>query len=257
MIYKEAFQRDKPEPGQLVVMSHKVYRVIELNPVPEVDWTDEDAATMRRYAPEFRDEFVPYYIVLRPVEVDSDDVKARSHDKHYRVSAGSRYRWPVYRTEHYPVCVKCHEPVPCREELGRREAEQAVAKMSRYEDPGLCPSCQEPFTRRQKTHRFTQNIEIPGGSPVTFHMRRQCFSGAYQYEERLAKLDPNYVPQLFCTGAVTNHNDGTYECTAGEKCAGPTVNHQSYQTCDCDTCRSPGGFDCHPMGWAKRRGAEG
>jgi hypothetical protein len=252
--YDRAFrQYDLPAPGSLIVNKHKVWRVIEVNPIDEPDWTDDERTHVLRHKKAFRAANTPAHIVLRPAKVTSTDVRARDHDKHYRVQRGS-LEWHVYRDEHYPICCQCGEPTPCRELLGKREAEKAIADMSRYEDPNLCPSCQEPFTRRQKTHTFTENIEIPGGPPVTYHMRGKCW-GAAEYEKKLLKLHPEMIPQLHCPGRLTNHNDGTYECTAGERCPGPTVGHEVFQSCRCESCNAKGPFHCMPMAWATRREA--
>lgn len=248
-------QWQTPESGAIIVINHEVLRVIEVNLVPEEDWTAEERQKVAVYKPEVQVKVSPAHLIARPIGITSDDVRARDFDRHYRVKAGAGYSWNVYPNEHYPVCSRCHEPMPCREENGRRQAEAAIEKMSRYENPAVCPVCLEPFTRRQKTHRFDENLEIPAGPAVTFHLRGGCFSGAYQYEKRLAKANPGYVPALFCPGFVTNHNDGTYECTAGDRCGGPGLNHEGYQSCDCGPCTASGQFDCHPMAWAIRRDA--
>jgi hypothetical protein len=240
-----------PSRGDIVVHEHKVYRVVEVRPIDESEWTVQTRQLVNVYRPELRQRFLPAHVVLRPIQITSDDPRARDHDKHYRTPPG--HTWDIYPNEHYPVCASCHEPTPCREELCRRMAEKAVERLGRYEDPSVCPSCLEPFTRRQKTVTFTDNIEIPGGPPVTYHRRATCFSGAYRYEERLATADPDYVPQLLCRGTLTNHNDGTYECTQGERCGGPQLHHNGYQACDCSTCNAAGPFGCWPALTARRR----
>jgi hypothetical protein len=246
-------QYELPDPGSLIAFQHRVWRVIAVNRIDESEWTDDERKRVSSlYKEEFRARHAPVHIVIRPAEVTSTDVRARDHDKHHRIQ-GANYRWHVYQDEHYPVCAQCGEPTPCRELLGKREAERAVAIMSRYEDPNLCPQCQEPFTRRQKKHTFTENVKIPAGPPVTFHMRGECGYGAAEYERELLTLHPDRTPELHCPGWITNHNDGTYECTAGERCPGPAVGHEGLQACLCELCNVNGPFDCHPMAWATRR----
>lgn len=240
-----------PNRGDIIVHEHKVYRVVEVRLIDEIEWTKQSRQRVDGYRPDLRHRFVPAHVVVRPIEITSDDPRARDHDLHYRAPAG--HCWNVYPNEHYPVCASCNEPTPCREELGRRVAEQAVERLSRYEDPNVCPSCQEPFTARQKTVTFATNVEIPGGPDVTFHRRGKCFSGAYMYEQRLARSDPRYTPRLLCLGTLTNHNDGTYECSQGGRCGGPQVHHDAYQTCICADCNANGPFGCHPVLTARRR----
>jgi hypothetical protein len=248
-------QYDLPEPGSLIAFHHKVWRVIEIRRTAESEWTDDERNRLSTYKDEYRARFAPIIVVIRPAEVTSTDVRARDHDKHWRID-GRHYGWHVYRDEHYPTCVHCNEPTPCREVLGKREAEKAVAVMSRYEDPNVCPACQEPFTRRQKTHSFPENVELPGGPPVTFHMRGKCWGDAMMYEKKIVKLNPDWTPELHCPGGViTNHNDGTYQCSAGDRCPGPATYHDGYQTCRCEPCHAVGRFGCMPLAWATRRAA--
>jgi hypothetical protein len=236
------------------VASEPARDLLRRAPVDPADWTDADHQRIKIYKPELRAQFAPAYVVLRPVEFALDDERARRHDRHYRVPAGG-HSWNVFPNEHYPICASCREPTPCREERGRHEAERAIERLGRYEDPDVCPSCLEPFTHRQKAITFTSNIEIPGGPPVTFHRRGKCFSGAYQYEQSLTKADPTYAPQLLCLGTLTNHNDGTYECSQGARCGGPHLNHDVYQACGCKSCNVHGPFGCYPPVTATRRTA--
>ncbi len=233
---------ERPDPGVLVAFDHAVWRVVETRDLPLEKWTEEDHQQAGRST--------PYIAVLRPASVSSDDLKARDHDKHFRCSA--RMVWNVYPDEHYPVCNACHEPVPCREKVGAKIAEQAVKHMDRYSLEGVCPSCEEPVTSRQKTLTFSENLELPGGPPVTFHLRGTCRWAAREYEVRWVAADPNRRrTTLSCTGRVINHNDGTYECSEFGGCAGPTAQHPSYTTCACPDCHARGDFGCGPAADAK------
>lgn len=248
-------QTELPQPGALIVEHHRVWRVVEVNPVAELDWTDEERKKVGLYKAEYRERYFPSHIVLRPAEVTSTDVRARDRDKHYRVQADASGQWNVYRDEHYPVCNVCGEPTPCRDRIAMREAQDAVARMSRYEDPGRCPSCEEGFTPRQKTYTFDVNIKIPAGPRVTFHRRGECGWAATQYEKELVKAYPELVSSLFCSGTITNHNDNTYECSTGASCPGLTTHHETYQACVCAPCNAHGPFHCMPSPTATRRTA--
>lgn len=173
-----------PEVGAIVAINHAAFRVLEVNPIPETEWTDDERRFVDLRRPELRDRFVPVYIVVRPAHITGDDPTLRQHDRHFRFQAVRMGGLHVYENEHYPVCATCGEPVPCRDQLQAEQARQAVERMSRYEDPGLCPHCQEGFGPRQQTRTFGTNIEIPGGPPVRFHMRRGCQHAAERYAKR-------------------------------------------------------------------------
>jgi len=238
---------ERPAPGVLVAFDHAVWRVIETRDLPADRWTDEDHDRVRKYGSTERQ--APYVTVLRPASIDANDPKARDHDKHYRCRPTV---WHVYPDEHFPICNACHEPLPCREQVGREIASNAVKQMDRFSMAGVCPSCEEPVTSRQKTLTFTENLELPGGPPVTYHLRGTCRMGARKYEIRWVAADPaRRRATLSCTGHVINHNDGTYECTQLGECPGPTAQHPSYTTCRCPDCHARGEFGCGPAADAK------
>ena len=155
-----------PEPGTLIAHEHAVWRVIEITELPREKWTERD----------FEDWLhgvggTTMVVVLRPVRITSTDVRARDHDMHYR---WPRYLgWDVYPDEHYPVCSACGEPTPCRERVGQRVGAREMERMGRYETPGICPACLTPVTSRQRSLTFEDNVELPGGPPVTFHVREK------------------------------------------------------------------------------------
>jgi hypothetical protein len=235
-----------PEAGAIIAFEHAAWRVVEVNPVPEDLWTDADhraVKAVKRYKPSSTRP-VPVMVVVRPVHL-GDDVRDRRRDKHLRHRDG--VRWYIFSSEHYPVCGKCHEPLPCREQLAEREADIAIKRMNRYTLPGVCPSCEDPVTIRTKVRTFDENLEMPGGPPVTFHIgRSNCRWGAAEYEKRWVQLDPaTRRTELSCPGTVTRHNDKTYECTEGRACRGPITFHPVYQACQDRAC-CKGVFDCHP-----------
>lgn len=236
-----------PEVGSLIALEHAVWRVIEIRYVPEVDWTDLD----RRRAADRNAK--PLVVALRPASLVGDDPKLRSRDVHLRGS--TRSRWDVYPGEHYPVCGKCAEPLPCREQMADRMVDAATARMDQYSTSGVCPACSEPITSRQKTITFADNTEIPGGPPVMFHARRGCRFSATQYEEKWAAADPEHRRvTMSCPGWITNHGDGTYECSREHDCPGLKARHQSFRRCDCPGCHTRADFDCHPAADAVPRG---
>ncbi|MBP2341052.1 hypothetical protein JOF41_007306 [Saccharothrix coeruleofusca] len=233
-----------PEVGDLVAWNHAAWRVVEVNPVPEDMWTDEEHRNVRLYKPTAGTRVLPVRVVLRPAHL-GDDVRTRHRDKHIRHRHGME--WFVFPTEHYPICARCHEPLPCREQLAAREAEAVIKRMNRYTMPGVCPSCEQPVTIRTKVRTFDENLEMPGGPPVTFHVgRSNCRWDAAAYEKRWVAQDPtNRRTELSCPGTVTRHNDRSYECTEGRGCRGPVAFHRAYQSCGDKSC-CQGVFDCHP-----------
>lgn len=263
-------QYKPPEPGQLIAYAHVVWRVIEVRRVPEDQWTDEQLhAYNLRSSPEMAWLAVPVVVVVRPAVITSDDPSARKHDKHLRPRRAV-VEWWVYRDEHYPICGKCGEPTPCREVLNQRTAEQAMANMTRYEQPGVCPACEQPITTRQKAWTCPDNLEIPGGPPVTFHIgRRECQWAAAQYEDRWLSTDPAraaVVPRVLsrdgfarsCDGNMVAHGDGTYECNSSPgDCPGPLARHQSHRRCDCPPCQQTVPSDLVPAATAIRRNSAG
>lgn len=235
-------------PGQLVAHEHAVWRVVDVNPVPEHDWSDREREAVEKISR----MYAPHHVVLRPASITSDDPRSRDCDRSYR-SRGAN--WHVYRDEHYPICGTCHEPLPCREKKTKQVAAAASRDLNRYVMPGVCPACEEPITSRQKTLTFEMNVKMPGGPPVTFHARGQCRRWAIDYEEDLAKQDPTYRTTLSCRGSVTNHLDGTYECTEGPDCRGPAVPHPGYFCCSC--CRwTRENVTCYPAATAQLRNAK-
>lgn len=236
----------EPAPGMLWPFEHEVYRIVEVNPVPESDWTDAEREYVGGIKAEFRAAFSPRMIVVRPASVTSGDVRDRDHDRHFRY--GGRFgSLDVYADDHYPICAQCHEPIPCRDKMVERISEQAIARMGRFEVPGICPACSEPVTRRQESQTWPDNAVVFQGPPVTFHLRSRCFSSAVDYEKRWVAADSEHRRSvLSCVGMVTNHNDGTYECSQLTECPGPRAQHKSYTVCRCVDCHARGSFDCRP-----------
>lgn len=230
-----------PAVGALVAHEHQVWRVVSFTKRPRELWSDEAREMVAKYG----SYYAPYAIVLRPLDA-GDDPKDRGRDVHLE-SRG--YLWDVYPHEHYPVCASCQEPLPCRERMAETTARNAAEQMGRFETPGVCPACQKPVSARQKSLTFPDNLEVPGGPPVTFHVgRHSCRNSAADYEKRWVAADPERrKATLSCVGKATRHNDGTYECTKFGDCPGPEAEHAAYMTCSCPGCHAGGPFDCHPV----------
>jgi hypothetical protein len=229
-----------PANGTLIAYEHAAWQVVGSKPCPPDEWPEQMVPFATASRP-------PYLVRLRPAHLANhpDPVVAESGDEHFIMPP--HFSWSVFTDpEHYPVCRSCGEPMPCREEVGRRMAEAAIKDMGRYETPGMCPACGEVVTGRQKSITFADNVVVPGGPPVTFHLRGTCHLSAGQYEKRWAAADPSRRLTLSCAGSLTNHNDGTYDCTAYGDCPGPTAHHGSMGVCRCP--------DCHSRPWTWGRG---
>lgn len=235
----------EPAPGMLWPHEHQVWRIIEVNPVPESEWTDREREYVSGCKTEFRARRSPRYIAVRPARINSGDVRDRDHDRHFRFAG--RMPLDVYTDSHYPICADCHEPLPCRSQMAERVSAAAISRMGRYEVAGVCPACGEVVTARQESHTWPDNSEVLGGPPVTFHLRHRCKHSAVDYERAWVRLDPERRRALFsCKGHVINHNDGTYQCSELTECPGPRAAHVSYAVCRCPSCHAAGSFGCHP-----------
>jgi len=234
-----------PEPGTLIAHEHAVWRVVEITDLPREKWTERELEDWLH-----GDGSTTMVVILRPVRITSTDVRARDHDMPYRWPR--HIGWDVYPDEHYPVCSACGEPTPCREKIGQRVGAREMKRMERYETQGICPACQTPVTYRQRSLTFPDNVELPGGPPVTFHRRKRCLYYAAEYEQAWVAADPGRRrATLSCTGHVTNHGDGTYDCTQLADCPGPAARHRSYSVCFCPEHR-PRALTCNPGPNARR-----
>jgi hypothetical protein len=232
-----------PEPGQIIAWRHEAWRVLEVNRAPEADWPDGVRQRMEATRPEFRDGLIPRHVIIRPASFvpDADPVRSRNATISLSSKSRSRWAWDVYPSEHYPVCARCGEPAPCREEMAREIGEKSEKDAARYEIGGVCPSCQEIPTARHKVITFEVNLRVPLGPPVTFHAGRQaCRSDAAQYEREIAKSDPGYLMILNCPGRRLRHNYGGCgsECSEGPSCKGDKFPHVSSEWCNmCQICQ--------------------
>lgn len=215
----------RPDPGDLTAFDHAVYRVIEVNDSPADLWSEEQHAAVEAALSAGRMAPLPYVAVVRPVEITGDDPRARDRDLHLSSRGASGTTWWVYPNEHYPVCGTCQEPLPCREVLAVDEAAAAIAEMSRYESPDVCPACNQLVALGQHRRTFDVNLEIPGGPPITFHLRQKCFRAAYAYEMRYRREAPGATPKM-CAGMLRQEacDHGPAGCDTAD-CPGPDVVH--------------------------------
>lgn len=224
-------RRPTVEVGDLIPYEHRVYRVLGTR-------ARDDGRVVAH---------------VRPVGSTSA-MTVSSDDLHLLAPVNGQ--WTVYPNGHYPICAECKEPLPCRHATAFRIARIETQRLTRFEDPNVCPACMEPITARQQSHTFPDNLLIPGGAPVTFHTRRGCRAGLEQYERTWVSKDPEHrVAEYTCSGHVTRHGDGTYECTRKSACPGPQARHPAYSTCACRACHAQGGFDCHPTATDRNREA--
>lgn len=153
--------------GSLVAWDYKPWRLITVSPAPprpEVSAVAGDC----------------FYFLLRPPGLTSSPFERTDHDQSLY---GNRL---IVLHEHYGLCTHCGELTPCRSRDAARIAAEAAAEMDRYEYTGICPSCLDPVTDRQRSNSLP-NMIYPGGPPVTFHTSRPtCAYAKRIYELRLA-----------------------------------------------------------------------
>lgn len=148
-----------PPVGRLIAHNDRVYRVVDVLP---------DSGQ----------------IFLKPE--DNPDA-----DGEYIHSEGRR-EWRVL-PEHYAVCSRCGQPMPCKHlrEQWKANAELRHAKRLMSIPEGACWYCRKPISSRQKSFTFPgDNLDYPGGPAVTFHTGiTECRINAMHYQERWVKAD--------------------------------------------------------------------
>lgn len=114
-----------------------------------------------------------------------------------RTVATSRYgAWWTYPGR-FPVCSCCGEPPPCRSQVAEDDAAEVIAVMHRFETAAVCPGCCRPVSRRQRTVTFPENVVVPLGPPVSFHLGApRCRGAALDYERRWLEHHPGREPLL-------------------------------------------------------------
>ena len=227
----------RPEVGWIIRIQYQAWRVLEIR---EVDEDDPDRGPLDM-------SFTPYELI---VEKLTGEGAGQHHGAIIR-------RWHRFQDlgEHYPVCSKCGEVPPCREEEQEKYAKQQSEELEKALRIPIyaCPACSDPITTRQKTHHFPGpnllNPLAPDG--VTFHARRKCVGSAARYEEKWVRADPTRERSLLtlrCSGVLTTHGDGTAECHGrnGEDCPTVYAQHRGWQACYVSSHGCPRG--CSPQG---------
>lgn len=244
---KHGAGRSLAEEGDLVAWRYGAWRVIEVRLVEEVDINDEDRQALDEIMKWTKEDFKPQAwmrnrprrVVLRhesgPMILKPGEKAKRLHDGGMTLHFGTRPRgnavWSVLQEPHQ-VC-SCHGHVwPCQEidrnTLALHEARKADKLMATAE-PGVCASCLEAITTRQKTVTFPEESRLlPGAPGPTFHAgRAACWGDAEKYERDGRLTDNPEVTRLAsCPGVRFVHEkhgmpaDQRLECTAGPFCTG-------------------------------------
>jgi len=138
-----------PQPGATVAFEHRVWRVVDV------------AAAAPAGGGEDRPDAVTHGVLLRAVTGEDADLSVPVHCYCW---------WWTYSEGRFAVCSCCGEPPPCRAQLANTAAEAELARMRRFEQPGVCPACGGVVTEGERQARFELNLAVPLGPPVTFHL---------------------------------------------------------------------------------------
>ncbi|MCM3884147.1 hypothetical protein [Frankia sp. R82] len=98
--------------------------------------------------------------------------------------------------EHHAICGSCGEIYPCTEVEAAKQASREMVNVEKLMSipPGACWHCQQPISQRQQSVTFPgDNLLLPGGPPVAFHLRRSggCGDAAAGYETRWREAKAN------------------------------------------------------------------
>ncbi len=143
---------------------------------------------------------------VNAIEPTSDWPGARTHELvleartgvpgHRSVRTSCYGAWWTYPGR-FPVCSCCGEPPPCRAQVAEDTVSEDMAVMRRFETAGICPSCAQPVLASQGTVTFPENVFVPLGPPVSFHLASQrCRGAALAYERRWRECHPEREPLL-------------------------------------------------------------
>jgi hypothetical protein len=245
---REPFGWAWPEPGDMIGWRYAAWRVREVQPVQDVDLTDEQRerldASVAHLSPAGREAGLarnrPLHLLLRHVSgplIIKDGEEAgfkRLHDGSHEISFTSwphRRRWPRLLEPHR-VC-SCHGHVWACQDYDRTvlAAHQAsrLDQLMATAQPGVCAHCLEVVTTHQRTITFPEESRyVPGAPGPTFHAgRAACWAAAEKYERdgRLAD-NPDVTRLASCPGVRFIHERhgmpaaDRLECTAGPFCTG-------------------------------------
>ncbi|MFJ7895857.1 hypothetical protein [Streptomyces anthocyanicus] len=202
---------DRLKPGTLVVWERHPHRVVEVRERAHHEWPEKYREVWVKYGMPDPDswDYRPCVVVLR----DED----RPDSKPAHLLGPSNKSWYLL-PEHYSICRLCHELPPCRhvhnEAIVGRASERMEKEMAIM--PGVCHGCREPITKRQKAFTFPgANLIRPdlGDGSAVFHTRRACYGALDSYDKRWAKAEPGRERLFYCPGTITEHHDGSSECS--------------------------------------------
>jgi hypothetical protein len=248
-----SYETRRPSPGTLLAQAHAVWRVVSVTDLDRKAWTDDDKANPAR--PPFR---VNVNFVGGKQPTRTLDEKGEPLVFHQDVHALQWTPWDVYQGGRWPQCSCCGEPMPCRAEMQDQDIDAAMTRVEKLTKrmPGCCWACEGPITSRQKSILYVgDNLELPGGPDVRFHLRSDCAEVARRYELLWLSMDHTRRRMLTapaCSGSLMWHQDGTLECVDGApECQGRTHAHRYQATCynlrgrDSDPCAK----GCSRHGW--------
>ncbi len=218
---------EPPKAGDLIARAHAVWRVdevvyTELTDAERQRWIDRGMPDMEKWAGRPYKVDVTWIGGARP-DWSRDDETAMKASLDVPATDYGRYaEWDIYPPSgRWPMCSCCGEPMPCRAEMQDREVYAGMTKLAILSTklPGHCWACDEPFSHRQKSVVYGgDNLDLPGGPEVKFHLRAKCRGRAEQYELRWIAEDPRRERVLTypsCPGILYVHADGTSECASG------------------------------------------
>lgn len=237
--------KTRPEPADLIALDHAVWRVTDVGDTkrtPE-EAADHAAHTAERAAhgqPSW--DRPPYLVVATWV---AGKAPARVNPKgiyHMRVPADALQSWHVYDGDRWPQCSCCGEPMPCQAELRDRHVDAAMQRVDEMSKvlPGCCWGYSSPISSRQQSVIYAgENLDLPGGPDVRFHLRAACLSAATAYEVKWLSVDHSRRRMLTypkCGASLFWHADGSNECGGGEaadpECQGArSHSHGSHAAC--------------------------
>lgn len=240
----------RPEVGRLIALEHGVFEVLQL---AYPDLADDDVEVWKSAGcPEVEKwHGRPLRLWLRLVGgVWLRDPKHLAADRECSLTYPASRIGPTFHvyppSGRWPKCSCCGEPMPCRAELADRQVAAAAARLDDLASrmAGCCWACREPITSRQQAVTYDgDNLDLPGGPPVRFHLRRQCWGSATAYENRWIVADrarQRILTYPSCSGWLVVHHDGSSECrpsgssSPAQDCRGhETHNHSSMAACYC------------------------
>lgn len=202
---------DRLTPGTLVAWDRRPYRVVEVRERDLSNWPDKYVEAWEKAG---RPDPATWYTRPRVVVLKPEDEPG---GKPLHLQGPNTHRWYTL-PEHYPLCRLCQELPPCRHVHTERVMARAQEKLD--EDmslmAGVCHGCREPVTKRQKTFTFPgANLIRPdlGDGTAIFHTRQACYGCLKGYDRRWAKAEPDRSQFFYCEGRLTQHHDGSSECS--------------------------------------------